>query len=231
MTNQFRNRTDAGQQLAKRLSAYANRSDVLVLGLPRGGIPVAYEVAKALNAPLDLCLVRKLGVPDQPELAMGAIATGGVMVLNTEIVQSLNISKKAIRAVAVDEQQELQRREQAYRGSAELKHLGSYRPALDVVDRTLILVDDGIATGSTLRAAIAVLRQQHPAKIVVAVPVAPPSTCADLQQEVDEVVCCAMPQSLQSISLWYKDFTQTTDDEVRILLKRADHKQAVTSAN
>jgi putative phosphoribosyl transferase len=226
MSKPFRNRTEAGQQLAQLLGAYANRPDVLVLGLPRGGVPVAYEVAKVLHAPLDICLVRKLGVPGQPELAMGALATNDVMVLNTEIVQSLNISSAAIQEVAAAEQQELQRREQAYRGDG----ASTYRPALEIGDRTVIVVDDGIATGSTLRAAIAVLKQQNPAQLVVAVPVAPPSTCVALQQEVDEVVCCVMPDSLQSISLWYKDFSQTSDEEVRSLLKQADHWQAVMSS-
>jgi putative phosphoribosyl transferase len=205
----FRNRTEAGQMLATELVAYANRSDVLVLGLPRGGVPVAYEVAKALNVPLDICLVRKLGVPSNRELAMGAIGTGGVMVINQEIVRSLRISPEAIERVVAQEQQELERRERAYRGT---------RPLPDLESRTIILIDDGIATGSTLRAGIATLRQHQPQSIVVAVPVAPLSTCNDLKAEVDKVVCLLTPETFNSISLWYADFTQTTDEEVRKLL-------------
>ncbi len=216
----FQNRTEAGQLLAEKLAAYANRPDVLVLGLPRGGVPVAFEVAKALNVPLDICLVRKLGVPEQPELAMGAIATGGVMVLNDNAIQWQGISKEAIATVAATEQQELERRDRIYRGD---------RPIPDVSQRTIILIDDGIATGSTLRAAIATLRQQQPECIVVAVPVAPPSTCNELKAEVDKVVCLITPESLCSISLWYEDFSQTTDEEVCNLLAQAAYKPTAAS--
>ncbi len=211
MTVQFKNRTEAGRSLALELADYANRTDVLVLGLPRGGVPVAYEVAKAINAPLDVCLVRKLGVPGQKELAMGAIALGGVMVFNDDVVQWLGISQAAIDAVAATERQELERRDHAYRGD---------RPAPNVQGRTVILVDDGIATGSTLRAAIVALKQQQPHRIVVAVPVASPSTYTQLKAEVD-ILCLTMPERLHSISLCYEDFSQTTDEEVRNLLAQA----------
>lgn len=220
MTMRFQNRTEAGQLLAEKLAAYANRPDVLVLGLPRGGVPVAFEVAKALNVPLDICLVRKLGVPEQPELAMGAIATGGVMVLNDNAIQWQGISKEAIDTVAATEQQELERRDRIYRGD---------RPIPDVSQRTIILIDDGIATGSTLRAAIATLRQQQAECIVVAVPVAPSSTCNELKAEVDKVVCLITPESLCSISLWYEDFSQTTDEEVCNLLAQAAYKPTAAS--
>ncbi len=220
MTMVLPNRTEAGRLLAKKLTAYANRSDVLVLGLPRGGVPVAFEVAKALNLPLDICLVRKLGVPGHKELAMGAIAMGGVMVLNDEVIKWRRISRQAIDAVARRERLELRRRDRLYRGD---------RPIPDLRNRTVILIDDGIATGSTLRAAIAALRKLQPKSIVVAVPVAPPSTCNQLQAEVDEVVCLRTPEPLSSISLWYEDFSQTTDEEVRRLLARAAREPTVAS--
>jgi putative phosphoribosyl transferase len=191
--------------------SYADRSDVLVLGLPRGGVPVAYEVAKALHAPLDICLVRKLGVPAHKELAMGAIASGGVRVLNYEVVSWLRISGKTIDEVAARELKELQRRDRAYRGD---------RPQPEIHDHTVILVDDGIATGATIRAAIAVIKSQHPARLIVATPVAPPSTCEELKAEVDEVVCLMTPELFYAIGLWYEDFSQTTDDEVRDLLAK-----------
>jgi putative phosphoribosyl transferase len=196
--------------------SYADRSDVLVLGLPRGGVPVAYEVAKALHAPLDICLVRKLGVPAHKELAMGAIASGGVRVLNYEVVSWLRISGKTIDEVAARELKELQRRDRAYRGD---------RPQPEMRDRTVILVDDGIATGATIRAAIAVIKSQHPARLIVATPVAPPSTCEELKTEVDEVVCLTTPELFYAIGLWYEDFSQTTDDEVRELLADCDRPQ------
>ncbi|HEY9599737.1 MAG TPA: phosphoribosyltransferase [Cyanophyceae cyanobacterium] len=209
MIRRLKNRTEAGKQLALKLTAYANRSDVLVLGLPRGGVPVAFEIAKALNAPLDICLVRKLGVPGHQELAMGAIARDGVRVLNEEVVRSLGISRDTIERVTTAEQQELERRDQRYRDT---------RPLPELRDHTVILVDDGIATGATLRAAIVIVRQQEPERIVVAVPVAPALTSKELRFEVDEVVCLLMPEALNSISLWYDDFSQTTDAEVRHLL-------------
>ncbi len=223
MKTKFRNRTEAGQLLARRLqSTYADRSDVLVLGLPRGGVPVAFEVAKLLNAPLDICLVRKLGVPGHEELAMGAIATGEVVVLNQSVVHSLGISQKAIEQMTERERLELNRRDRAYRGS---------RPVPDFSQRTIILIDDGIATGSTLRAAISTIKQQQPDRIVVAVPVAPPSVCNELKTEVDDVVCLVTPEELYSISLWYEDFAPTTDEEVRHLLALAVQDAPATSTH
>lgn len=206
----FRNRTEAGQQLAKKLSAYANRADLLVLGLPRGGVPVAYEVAVELNVPLDICLVRKLGAPGNKELAMGAIGMGGVMVLNHDVVESLQVSQEAIARVVALEEKELERRDRAYRGD---------RPFPDLQERAIVLVDDGIATGATLRAAIATLKQQKPASIIVAVPVAPLSSYNELKAEVDEVVSLVTPERFYSISVWYDQFEQTTDEEVRHLLQ------------
>lgn len=221
MKTTFRNRTEAGRLLAQRLKpTYANRSDVLVLGLPRGGVPVAFEVAKVLHTPLDICLVRKLGVPGHKELAMGAIATGDIMILNEEVVRSLSISQTAIEQVAASEQQELERRERAYRGD---------RPTPDLNQRTIILIDDGIATGSTFKAALTAIKQQQPKCIVAAVPVAPPDVCNQLKAEVDEVVCLSTPQRLSSISLWYEDFSPTTDEEVRYLLALADTQPTTTS--
>ncbi|MDF2388548.1 phosphoribosyltransferase [Nostoc ellipsosporum NOK] len=217
MTTKFRNRTEAGQMLAKHLTAYANRTDVLVLGLPRGGVPVAFEVAKALNVPLDICLVRKLGVPAHEELAMGALASGGVWVLNSEVVDSLGIDRRLIEEVAAKELRELQRRDRAYGGD---------RPHPEVKNRTVILIDDGIATSATMRAAIAVLRSQQAQKIVVAVPVAPATTCEQLRAEVDEVICLTTPEPMYAIGLWYEDFSQTSDKEVRDLLAK---RSAVTS--
>jgi putative phosphoribosyl transferase len=205
----FRDRVQAGQLLAERLKPYANRADVLILGLPRGGVPVAYEVAKALHAPLDVCLVRKLGVPTHKELAMGAIASGGVRVLNYDVISWLGISSRTIDEVAAQEFKELQRRDRAYRGD---------RPQAEIRDRTVILVDDGIATGSTMRAAIAVLKPQHPARLIVAIPVAPPQTCTELKAEVDELVCLLSPPDFYAIGVWYDHFDQTTNEEVRSLL-------------
>jgi putative phosphoribosyl transferase len=215
----FRDRTDAGRQLASRLMAYAGRPDVLVLALPRGGVPVAFEVAQALHAPLDIFLVAKLGVPGREELAMGAIASGGIRVLNDEVVNALNISEQVIDAVAVVEQRELERREHLYRDD---------RPTPDVRGRTVILVDDGLATGSTMRAAVAALCQQHPARLVVAVPVGARETCTELQTEADEVVCARTPEPFHAVGLWYDDFTQTSDDEVRELLERAADEHSPT---
>jgi putative phosphoribosyl transferase len=217
----FRDRPDAGRQLAARLKRYADRPDVLVLALPRGGVPVAYEVAKELKAPLDVFLVRKLGVPGHEELAMGAIASGGVRVLNEDIINYLRIPDVVIDAVAAREQRELERRQQAYRDG---------RPPPDVRDRIVILIDDGLATGSTMRAAAASLRLLKPRRIVVAVPVSAPETCDAIRSEVDEIVCAVTPEHFQGVGLWYDDFSQTSDDEVRELLKRATQlKQHVTS--
>ena len=212
----FRDRTEAGRLLADQLRRYAGRSDLLVLGLPRGGVPVAYEVAKALGAPLDVFLVRKLGVPGHEEVAMGAIATGGVRVLSPSLLRQLGISPAMVDQVAEREQRELERRESAYRGS---------RPPPDVTGKTVILVDDGLATGSTMRAAAAALRRQNPAKLVVAVPVAAAETCEDFRDEVDEVVCAATPEPFYAVGIWYEDFSQTTDEEVRELLARANRER------
>jgi len=208
----FRDRTEAGERLAGRLVAYQDRPDVVVLALPRGGVPVAFAVARALHVPLDVFLVRKLGLPGHEELAMGAIASGNVRVLNDDVVHMLQIPGHVIDAVAVEEQQELDRRERDYRGD---------RTVPDVRGRTVILIDDGLATGSTMRAAVAALRQQEPARIVVAVPVGAPETCAELQSEADEVICAETPEPFGAVGLWYEDFKQTTDADVHELLERA----------
>src|SRR2546421_462828 len=208
----YRDRTEAGRHLAAQLTDYANRPDVLVLALPRGGVPVAYEVAKALRAPLDIFLVRKLGVPGHEELAMGAIATGGVRVLNEDVMRHISIPDAAIDAVAAREQRELERRERLYRGD---------RPAPDVKGKTVLLVDDGLATGSTMRAAAAALRRQQPARIVVAVPVSAVQTCDEYRMGVDEIICAITPEPFHAVGMWYADFSQTSDEEVRDLLARA----------
>jgi predicted phosphoribosyltransferase len=208
----FDNRTQAGYRLGQALRAYAGRPDVVILALPRGGVPVAFEIMKAINATLDLMLVRKLGTPGQEELAMGAIAPGGVQLLNADIVERLRIPAEAIEAVAKRERKELERRQRAYRGD---------RPFPDVTERCVILVDDGLATGATMRTAIKALRQQHPARIVVAVPVAPPETIQTLREEADEVICLATPQPFWAIGQWYLDFPQVSDEEVKDLLQRA----------
>jgi predicted phosphoribosyltransferase len=208
----FRDRREAGRLLAARLSAYAGRPGVLVLALPRGGVPVAAEVARALEAPLDVFVVRKLGVPGHEEFALGAIATGGVRVLNDDVVRTLRIPAHVIDAVTAKEQEELARRERVYRGD---------RPPLDVRGRTVILVDDGLATGATMHAAIRALRQQQPARIVVAVPTASRETCDELRTEVDDVICATTPDPFYAVGLWYEDFSQTTDEEVRELLARS----------
>ncbi len=207
--DRFHDRREAGLLLAAKLAAYANRADVIVLALPRGGVPVAYEVARALGAPLDVFVVRKLGVPGYEELAMGAVATGGVRVLNDQIVRDLRIPDHVIDRVAAAEREELARRERAYRGG---------RPPLDVRDRTVILVDDGLATGATMRAGVTALRQLQPDRIIVAVPTASPETCEELKAEVDEVVCAITPEPFHAVGYWYEDFTQTTDQEVSELL-------------
>jgi erythromycin esterase-like protein/predicted phosphoribosyltransferase len=212
----FRDRREAGRVLAQRLAAYANRRDVLVLALPRGGVPVAFEVARALGAPLDVYVVRKLGIPGHEELAMGAVATGGARVLNEQVVNRLGIPAYVIDAVEARERQELARRERLYRGG---------RPPPDVRGRTVILVDDGLATGATMHAAVQALRQQQPARIVVAVPVASPETCDELKAEVDEVVCALTPDPFYAVGYWYEDFSQTTDEEVRNLLASQQHPE------
>jgi putative phosphoribosyl transferase len=217
MTKRFRDRTDAGAQLAVLLQAYANRADAIVLGLPRGGVPVAYEVAQALNLPLDICLVRKLGVPGHQEFAMGAIAEQGVRILEANVVSWLGISEHAIEQVIAQEQQELQRRRQIYRGNR-LEPL--------IQGRTVILVDDGLATGATMRAACLRLRAQQPKEIIIAVPVAPPSVCQALQNEGNQIVCLAMPHPFQAIGLWYENFSQTSDQQVCHLLEKSAESQA-----
>lgn len=212
MSELFQDRTEAGQLLAERLVHYANRPGVIVLGLPRGGVPVAFEVARALRAPLDVFVVRKLGTPGQPELAMGAIASGGVRVLNEEVVRGLAIPMEVIDEAAAEEGQELRRRELAYRGS--------YSEP-EVRGKTVLLIDDGVATGSTLRAAIRALRAQRPARLVVGVPTAARSTYYELQPEVDEFVALMTPEPFYGVGQWYEDFGQTSDAEVTALLERA----------
>jgi putative phosphoribosyl transferase len=207
----FRHRREAGRVLGERLAPLAGRPDVIVLGLPRGGVPVAWEVARRLSAPLDVFVVRKLGLPGHEELAMGAIASSGVRVLNPEVV-ALGVSREEIEQVIAREEQELARRERLFRGG---------RAPLSVSGRTVILVDDGLATGSTMRAAVRALRRQGTREIVVAVPVAAPSTCAELVEEADEVVCVSTPEAFRAVGLWYDDFSQTTDEEVRELLDTA----------
>ncbi len=208
----FRDRFEAGRILASRLQDYSGRSDLLVLGLARGGVPVAFEVAMMLNCELDVFIVRKLGVPGHEELAMGAIASGGVRVLNPDVVQGLGISSSAIEEVAAREMQELQRRENAYRQE---------RQPASIAERCVILVDDALATGSSMRAAIHAVQSKDPALNVVAVPVAPPQTCEELRSEADDVVCAYTPAMFTAVSLWYENFTQTSDEEVRELYERA----------
>jgi predicted phosphoribosyltransferase len=212
LSRRFEDRAEAGRVLAGMLSAYADRTDAIVLALPRGGVPVGYEVASLLRLPLDVFLVRKLGVPGHEELAMGAIATGGVRVLNDDVVGPLGIEMATIDRVSAREQEELERRDAAYRG-------GRPRPA--VRGRTVILVDDGLATGSTMLVAIRALRQQEPARIVVAVPTAAPSVCAEIGRECDEIICAITPEPFYAVGLWYDDFSETTDDDVRRLLEHA----------
>jgi putative phosphoribosyl transferase len=205
----FRDRTDAGEQLAERLTSYRERQDVVVLALPRGGVPIACEVARVLGVPFDVFVVRKLGVPGHEELAMGAIAAGGVRLVNREVVDALRIPDSVIDSVALQEAVELDRREQLYRGG---------RAPLGLTNQIVIIVDDGLATGSTMRAAVMAARQQQPASVIVAVPVGAPSTCAELAREADEVVCLRTPDPFIAVGLWYRDFTPTSDNEVRSLL-------------
>ena len=214
----FPNRAEAGRLLAEKLSKYASRDDVIVLGLPRGGVPVAYEVAQRLGVPLDVFIVRKLGVPGFEELALGAIASGGVRVLNDDVVRVLPNANELIEAVTATEKEELERRELLYRDG---------RSAPDLRGRVVILVDDGLATGATMRAAVAALRQQGVAKIVIAVPVGAADTCREFEKEVDETVCALAPEWFQAVGQYYEDFSQTSDDEVRELLARASQKKSL----
>jgi putative phosphoribosyl transferase len=206
----FASRREAGLELATKLRQYADRSDVVVLGLPRGGVPVAFEVAEALDAPLDIFLVRKLGTPGHRELAMGAIASGGVRVINQDVVGAYGIPEAAIEAVAREEQRELERREREYRQDA---------PPLNLARRIVILVDDGLATGSTMRAAVQAVRQHKPARVIVAVPVAARSTCDEFADVTDETVCARTPEPFLAVGQWYENFSQTSDDEVKALLR------------
>jgi len=208
----FANRTEAGQKLALRLKQYANRDDVIVLGAPRGGVPIAFEIATDLRAPLDVFMLRKLGVPGREEFAFGAIASGGVRILNRETVEGLGITRETIERVTAAEEQELERRERAYRGG---------RPPLNLIGRTVILVDDGIATGASMEAAIRALRQMNPVRIVIAVPVAPADTCGRLRSEVDDFVCLEMPEPFFGVGQFYDDFSQVSDEEVKDLLDNA----------
>lgn len=209
----FRDRMEAGRHLARALTRYTGRPDVLVLGLPRGGVPVAYEVARSLGAELDVFLVRKLGLIGHEELAMGAIASGGIRVINEQVTDALRVPDEVIDSVEERERAELERQERAYRGD---------RPFPDVKDRTVIVVDDGLATGATMRAAARAIAERGPARLVVAVPVAAPETCEALSDQVDEVVCVLTPDPFQAVGLWYDDFRPTTDDEVRDCLDRAE---------
>jgi putative phosphoribosyl transferase len=215
MDGRFADRAEAGRELARRLAPLAGRSDVVVLALPRGGVPVAYEIARRLGAPLGVFLVRKLGVPGHEELAMGALASGGVRVLNRDLIDHLGIPQRAIEDVTSREARELERRERAYRGT---------RPAPDLRGRTVVLVDDGLATGNTMRAAVEAVREQHPAQIIVAVPVAARSTCEEIAEVADQVVCARTPEPFRAVGLWYDDFEQTSDAEVSELLAGAQNQ-------
>jgi predicted phosphoribosyltransferase len=212
MERTFPNRTEAGRQLAEKLVKYADRPEVIVLGLPRGGVPVAFEVAQRLGVPLDVFIVRKLGAPGFEELALGAIASGGVRVLNEDVMRALPNADETIELITAKETAELERREQSYRDG---------RPAPELRDRVVILVDDGLATGATMRAAVKALRHRGAAKIVVAVPVGPPDTCREFEDEADETICATIPEFFQAVGQYYEDFSQTTDGEVRDLLSRA----------
>jgi len=213
ITQRFRNRTEAGRLLASNLARYANRPNVLILALPRGGAPVAFEIAQALKLPLDVFLVRKLGVPGQEELAMGAVASGNVRILQPEVIEGLGIPRLAVEAVTAEETRELARRERAFRGD---------RPRPQVCGRNIILVDDGLATGSTMRAAVTALKLQRPERIIVAVPVADSETCDEIKNEVDEIICLRTPTSFYAVGLCYETFPQLTDEEVREFLRKAD---------
>lgn len=208
----YKDRVQAGKYLAKELQTYAKNPDVIVLGLPRGGVVVAYEVARELELPLDIFLVRKLGVPGYEELAMGAIASGGVRVMNEDVLRMINISQDKIEAAVKREEKELERQEKAYRGN---------RPGLDLSSKVVILVDDGLATGATMRAAVSALHKKHPRKIIIAVPVAAPETCEDFRSKVDDLVCAMTPAHFHAVGEWYEDFPQNTDEEIQQLLYQA----------
>jgi predicted phosphoribosyltransferase len=212
MAARYRDRTHAGRELASKLVEYGGHPDVIVLALPRGGVPVAFEVAQALRAPLDVFVVRKLGVPGHEEYALGAIATGGVRVVDERVVRATGVTREQLEAVTAAEQRELERRERQYRGD---------RLPPNVAGRTVILVDDGLATGSTMRAAVEALRQESAARVVVAVPIAPPETCDAFRDIADDIVCARTPEPFYAVGLWYEDFSQTSDEEVRELLERA----------
>lgn len=216
----FPNRNDAGRRLARKLEAYAERNDVFVLGIPRGGVPVAFQVAAKLGAPLDVFVVRKLGVPSQPELAFGAIASGGIRILDAQIVESMGVSEEEIERIVAAEREELDRRERVYRGRLAPLH---------IENKTVILVDDGIATGASTRAAIAALRLLKPARIVLAAPVAPASTCRHLRSEVDDLICLDTPETFYAIGQFYEDFSQVSDEEVTTLL-RLNREQRTSEA-
>jgi predicted phosphoribosyltransferase len=216
MTDLFKDRYEAGRLLAAKLNHLAGRDDVTVLALPRGGVPVGFEVARLLDVPMDIFIVRKLGVPGYEELAMGAIAPGEILVINEDIVRYLGISRSVLDFVASEERKELERRDRLYRGN---------RPPPSVADRTIVLVDDGLATGSTMRAAISAVRQQKPARVVVAVPVTPPATQLELEHKTDEVISLLQPEPFDGVGRWYQDFSQTTDDEVRRLLRISDDRE------
>jgi putative phosphoribosyl transferase len=222
MERAFLNRAEAGRLLAEKLEKYAGRDDIIVLGLPRGGVPVAYEVAKHLAVPLDVFIVRKLGVPGFEELAAGAIASGGVRVLNEDVVRALPNADETIESITARETAELERREQSYRDG---------RPAPELRDRVVILVDDGLATGATMRAAVKALRQRGVAKIVVAVPVGPPDTCREFEDEADETICASAPEFFQAVGQYYEDFSQTSDDEVCELLGRAAQERPASEGH
>jgi putative phosphoribosyl transferase len=217
MKKPFADRVDAGRRLAERLDAYSGRSDVIALGLPRGGVPVAFEVARALGAPLGIFLVRKLGAPGHEELAMGAIASGGIVVIHDDVVKALKISADALLDEIEAQRKELTRRETIYRGD---------RPVLDVKAKTVILIDDGMATGSSMRAAVAALRRKDPARIIVAVPVGAATTCDELRAIADECVCAFTPENFRAVGLWYDDFAQTLDEEVCLILRRAEREDS-----
>lgn len=210
----FKDRIDAGEQLAEELTEYKHKKDVIVLGLPRGGIPVAYKVAEELDAPLDVFIVRKLGVPGHKELAMGAIASGDIRVLNERIVNSLGISNKSIASVAAQEERELERRQNEYRGD---------RPMPELSDKIILLIDDGIATGATMRAAIEAINSKNPKKLVVAVPTAAHDTCESLKEKVDKLICLKTPQPFFGVGRWYQHFGQTTDEEVKKFLDKSEN--------